>query len=163
MSDKGVMSAAPEKASYSIMLHPHRSLSPKGFTIFMICIAAVSFAAGLVFLMLGAWPVFGFFGLDVLLIYIAFKLNFKSGRRCEIVEIRGDEVRIRHIAPDGQEKTHAFQAYWARPFFQKDRLFIGCRGEQAEIGEFLIEDEKEEVKGELDAALYRFRNNQLEV
>jgi uncharacterized membrane protein len=37
----------------------------------MGCIAAVSFAAGIGFLLIGAWPVFGFFGLDVVLIWWA--------------------------------------------------------------------------------------------
>ena len=45
----------------------------------MLCIGAVSFVCGLLFLVLGAWPVFGFFGLDVLLIYWAFQRQFSRG------------------------------------------------------------------------------------
>ena len=43
----------------------------------MVAIGAVSFVAGVVFLLMGAWPVFGFFGLDVLLLYWAFRLNYR--------------------------------------------------------------------------------------
>jgi uncharacterized membrane protein len=60
---------------FSATITPHRSLSSTGFVIFMLCIGGISFAAGMVFLVLGAWPVFGFFGLDVLLVYWAFRAN----------------------------------------------------------------------------------------
>ena len=146
---------------FSLILHPHRSLSPRAFMILMLSISVVSFVAGMVFLLMGAWPVFGFFGLDVLLIYLAFRFNFKSGRRCEIVEIVGNDIRIRQIDPDGGEKQQSFAAYWSRPDIRKDRLYLNCRGESIEIGSFLIEEEKTEIKGELDLALYRFRNNLL--
>ena len=58
------------------VLYPHRSLTPRGFLILMTFISAVSFIAGMAFLLMGAWPVFGFFGLDVLLLYLAFNLDF---------------------------------------------------------------------------------------
>ena len=67
------------------VLHPHRSLSPRGFLILMSAIGLVSFVMGMVFLLIGAWPVMGFFGLDVALIYFAFKLNYRSGRLYETV------------------------------------------------------------------------------
>ena len=55
--------------------------SPTGFLIFMLCIGGISFVSGVVFLLLGAWPVFGFFGLDVLLVYWAFRANYRAGAR----------------------------------------------------------------------------------
>ena len=75
-------SSLPEKQSCKeaqFVLHPHRSLPPSGFLIMMVLISRVSFILGLVFFLLGAWPVMGFFGLDVALIYYAFKLNYRSG------------------------------------------------------------------------------------
>ena len=70
-----------EPTLFSAIITPHRSLSSTGFLIFMLCIGGISFAAGMVFLMLGAWPVFGFFGLDVALVYWAFRANYRSGPR----------------------------------------------------------------------------------
>ena len=69
------------------MLTPHRSLGPTGFLILMAVLGGVSFAAGIVFLLVGAWPVFGFFGLDVLLIYCAFRLNYRAARAYEEVTV----------------------------------------------------------------------------
>ena len=62
-----------------ITVLPYRSLSKKGFKYLMLCVAAVFFTIGVFFWIIGAWPVFGFLGLDVLLLYYAFKMNYKSG------------------------------------------------------------------------------------
>ena len=68
-----------EPTLFSAVLTPHRSLSATGFVIVMALVGGVSFAAGIAFLLMGAWPVFGFFGLDVLLIYLAFRANYRAG------------------------------------------------------------------------------------
>ena len=76
-------------------LRPNRSLSSHGFRIVMLSMAAMSFFAGLGFLAIGAWPVVGFFGLDVVLVYLAFKVNFKSGEReRETIRVTAREVAI---------------------------------------------------------------------
>ncbi|WP_025897587.1 DUF2244 domain-containing protein [Sneathiella glossodoripedis] len=143
---------------YSLLLRPHRSLSPRAFLILMSFIAGVSFIIGAVFASMGAWPVFGFFGLDVLLIYWAFKWNFRSGRCCEIIEITNGKLVIKKIAVGGQEKRWAMDTYWSKVDFKNKRILVSCRGTQHEIGEFLVPDEKEEVFNNLSAALRRSQN-----
>ena len=54
---------------FSARVTPHRSLNRTGFTVLMAFVGVVSFVAGIAFYLMGAWPVLGFFGLDVLLIY----------------------------------------------------------------------------------------------
>ena len=71
---------------FSALLTPHRSLNRTGFLVLMVFLSAVSFAAGLAFLLMGAWPVFGFFGLDVLAIYWAFRVNFLRARASEEID-----------------------------------------------------------------------------
>lgn len=76
-------------------LRPNRSLSVQGFRIVMVAMAVMSFATGIWFWSIGAWPVMGFFGLDVLLIYLAFKLNFKAGaRERETIRVTAQEVLV---------------------------------------------------------------------
>ena len=65
---------------FAARLTPHRSLSRAGFLLLMAVLGGISFAAGMVFLVLGAWPVFGFVGLDVLLVYWAFRANDRDAR-----------------------------------------------------------------------------------
>ena len=57
------------------------------FSIFMLCLGGLSFVSGVVFVLMGAWPVFGFFGLDVLLVYLAFRANFRAARAYEEVTV----------------------------------------------------------------------------
>ena len=75
-----------EPAIFSAVITPHRSLGSRGFLILMLAIGAVSFVSGMVFLLLGAWPVFGFLGLDVLLVYVAFRANYRAARAYEEVD-----------------------------------------------------------------------------
>jgi uncharacterized membrane protein len=84
-------------------LRPNRSLSVQGFRIVMLSMAAMSFFAGLGFLSIGAWPVFGFFGLDVVLVYLAFKVNFKSGEReRETIRVTANDIAISRTCYRGQ-------------------------------------------------------------
>lgn len=84
-------------------LRPNRSLSVNGFRIVMLSMAAMSFFAGLGFLSIGAWPVVGFFGLDVVLIYLAFKINFKAGAlERETIRVTASEIAISRTCYRGQ-------------------------------------------------------------
>jgi uncharacterized membrane protein len=84
-------------------LRPNRSLSVNGFKIVMLSMAAMSFVAGLGFLAIGAWPVIGFFGLDVALIYLAFKVNFKSGEKeRETIRVTASDIAISRTCYRGQ-------------------------------------------------------------
>ena len=83
---------------FSAVVTPHRSLSRNGFIALMGFLTAISFAAGVVFTMMGAWPVFGFFGLDVLLVYWAFKLNFRHAKATEEITITHSEIRVRRVS-----------------------------------------------------------------
>ena len=79
MSESNVQAAVPaEPTLFSALLTPHRSLSPTGFLLFMVVLGGISFTTGIMFLLAGAWPVFGFFGLDVIAVYIAFRANYRA-------------------------------------------------------------------------------------
>ena len=79
---------------FSALLTPHRSLNRTGFLVLMGFLSVVSFAAGLAFLLMGAWPVFGFFGLDVLVIYWAFRVNFRRAQATEEILVTPSELRV---------------------------------------------------------------------
>ena len=97
-----VTGASAEPAIFSAVITPHRSLGSTGFLVLMLCIGGVSFVSGMVFLMLGAWPVFGFLGLDVALIYWAFRANFRAARAYEEVTVTASELKVRKVNPRGE-------------------------------------------------------------
>ena len=78
---------AAEPVLFSALLTPHRSLNRTGFVLVMAFLSVISFAAGVAFLLMGAWPVFGFFGLDVLVIYWAFRVNFRRAAATEEITV----------------------------------------------------------------------------
>jgi uncharacterized membrane protein len=84
-----------EPQIFSARLTPHRSLNRTGFLAVMLFLSIVSFVTGMVFLMMGAWPVLGFFGLDVLVIWWAFKVNFRAARASEEIVVTPSELRVR--------------------------------------------------------------------
>ena len=103
-----------EPGAFHAVLTPHRSLGPSGFLILMIALGAMSFVTGVVFLVAGAWPVLGFFGVDVLLVYIAFKLNYRSGRLYETVDVTPAKFTLTRVHPSGRQEQFDCNPYWAR-------------------------------------------------
>ena len=145
------------------VLHPYRSLSPRGFAILMLCVGAVSFAAGIVFIMLGAWPVTGFFGLDVALIYLGFKLSYRSGRMYETVDLSPERLVLTRVFPGGERETFDFNPYWTHVRVAIDRpdgrtsMRFAERGREVLFGKFLNDDERKEIAQALSAALVKAR------
>ncbi len=144
--------------AFRAVLTPHRSLSPRGFLILMTFVGVVSFIAGVNFLLKGAWPVMGFFGLDALLIYGAFKLNYRAARLTETVEITRDDLTVTRVHPNGREERFALNPYWARVHLAErpdgaNRLFLRSHGSVYPIGAFLTDDERRDLADALGRAL----------
>ncbi len=143
---------------FSAVLTPHRSLGPKGFMVFMGAISTVSFGTGLLFYMMGAWPVMGFMGLDVALVYVCFKLNFRALRVYETVELDGEALTVTRIAPSGKSQSWRFNPYWVRLSLEErvgrmSELSITSHGKRLVFGSFLTDPEREDFAAALKAAL----------
>jgi uncharacterized membrane protein len=152
-------SQAPEPAIFQAVLTPHRSLSPTGFLIFMLVLGALSFASGVSFLLRGAWPVFGFFGLDVLLVYWAFRVNYRAARAYEVVTVTASELTLRKVSHHGHVSQWTLNPLWVRldqdvhDEFGIERLFLVGQGRRLPIAGCLGPAEKESFAEALRAAL----------
>jgi uncharacterized membrane protein len=150
---------ADEPALFCALITPHRSLGGAGFLVLMAAIGGVSFAAGIVFLILGAWPVVGFFGLDVVLIYWAFRINYRAARAYEEVMVTTSELRVRKVSHRGPVAEWSLNPLWVRldrdthEEFGIERLFLVSRGRKLPIGGFLSPGEKESFADALAAAI----------
>ncbi len=147
---------------FRALLTPHRSLSPTGFVIVMAAVGFVSFATGLMFLIMGAWPVFGFFGLDVLLIYIAFRLNYRSGRLYETIDLTPEQLILTRVHPSGRSERFEFNPYWVQVRLRESpdgrtQLGLASRGQQLSFGRFLTDDERRDFATALKQALLAAR------
>jgi uncharacterized membrane protein len=144
---------------FSARLTPHRSLNRGGFLVLMTLIIVISFAAGMVFLMMGAWPILGFFCLDVLIIYWAFRLNFRRAAAIEDIVVTPYEIRVRRVSHRGHAVEWTLNPLWVQldqkidPEFGIERLYLVSRGRRLSIGSFLGPDEKASFANALQVAL----------
>src|SRR3990170_732078 len=119
-----------EPALFSARLAPHRSLGRAGFIVLMALLAGASFAAGIAFLLIGAWPVFGFLGLDVLLVYLAFRANYRAAAAFEEVLVTPSALTVRKVSHRGRVSEWTLNPVWVRldrethAEFGIERLFL---------------------------------------
>src|ERR1700691_198442 len=106
--------AATDPVFFQRVLLPHRSLPPRGFHILMGVLFVISLAVGIGFVSMGAWPVCGFFGLDVAAIYVAFRISYRSARRRETLRLAGDEFTVERVSIRGERRIWRFQPFWLR-------------------------------------------------
>lgn len=152
--------AAP--AQFDIVLYPNCSLGRIGFAALMAAIVLVSAAVGVGFMLVGAWPVTGFLGLDVLLLYLAFRWNYRQARRAEFVRLDRDGLTVRRLEPDGRSQGWRFEPYWVRVSIDQrtghdHRLVLSSHGQRLEIGAFLTMAERLELARALNEALHAHR------
>lgn len=153
---------AQEDMAFRAVLYPHRSLSPRGFLLLMSAIGSVSFVAGMVFWWIGAWPVFGFLGLDVLLIYWAFRANYHAARETELVELNPDQLTLTRLDAKGRKVAYEFNPYWVRVHISEltggqTRLALTSHGQTIEFGRFLNNGERRDFAKVLNNRLARAR------
>jgi uncharacterized membrane protein len=144
---------------FAAIITPHRSLGPTGFLVFMLCLGGLSFISGVIFVSLGAWPVFGFFGLDVLLVYFAFRANYRSARAYEEVIVTASELTVRKVNHRGGVREWTLNPLWVRlerivhEEFGVERLFLVSHGRRLAIAGFLGPAEKASFARALTTAL----------
>jgi len=157
MSDDNEGFAEPK--IFSAVITPHRSLTPRGFLVLMLCLGGLSFASGVLFVSIGAWPVVGFFGLDVLLVYVAFRANFRAARAYEEVTVTPSELTVRKVSHRGGVREFTLNPLWVRlerivhQEFGIERLFLVSHGRRLAIAGALNPDEKASFASALTSAL----------
>ena len=148
-----------EPTIFSAIITPHRSLSGTGFVVVMALVGGFSFIGGLVFFLLGAWPVVGFFGLDVLLVYWAFRANYRAAAAFEQVTVTPSELRLRRVSHRGEIAEWTLNPVWTRLDREKHeefgllKLSLVSRGRRLSVAGFLSPKERESFAAALSAAL----------
>ena len=143
---------------FDALLTPNRSLPRAGFWAVMAAVIVVSTGLGAVFAMQGAWPILGFFGLDIALLYLAFRWNYRAGRLTEIVQLTSDALVVRRITARGQSREWRFNPHWVRVELDEavgphSTLHLASHGERLALGAFLSPEERLDFSNALRAAL----------
>ena len=144
---------------FQALLTPHRSLGRRGFNTMMIGLGFVSLVVGIGFVANGAWPVVGFFGLDVMILWLAFRASYRSGRAREEVRISRTEVSIRKISPKGAVREARYNPFWTRFHVSRHEeigvtaMAVTGKGRTTEVGAFLNPSDRESFASEFGRAL----------
>ena len=148
-----------EPTLFSAIITPHRSLSGRGFLLVMALVGGFSFIGGMFFFLLGAWPVVGFLGLDVLLVYWAFRANYRAAAAFEEVTVTPSELRLRRVSHRGEVAEWTLNPVWTKLDREKHeefgllKLFLVSRGRRLSVAGFLSPKERESFAAALSAAL----------
>ncbi len=155
----------PSRAAvFSAVLTPHRSLGPGGVRTVIILFALVCLAPGLMFFLMGAWPVAGFLGLDVLLLAWAFRSSARSAAAYEQVTVTPGELTVRQVSHRRSVREWTVNPLWVRLAQERDeeyglrRLFVVCRGNRLPIANCLAPSERESFAQALSQALREVRH-----
>jgi uncharacterized membrane protein len=148
-----------EEQIFVTRLTPHRSMTPRAFYLFIVafCVAQLVFA--LPFLIMGAWPVAGFMGLDALALYVAFRISFRDARAYETLDLTPLELVVAKVSAGGRRREWRFNPSWVRleqtvhEEFGTLSVLLVSRGETLEIGAFLGPEQKARLVRDLTRAL----------
>lgn len=155
--------------NFNLVLRPNMSLSSRGFFWLMMWFGGVSLAVGAYFWSLGAWPVFGFFGLDIILLYGAFRLNYRYGRRYETLALDENRLVFSQVTPLGKSRDWEFDPYWVRIKLERfgsdsdeiGALILSSHGKYVSVGAFLSPEERAGLAASLQATLGQLRDGMM--
>lgn len=149
-----------ERPVFATVIRPHRSLGPAAFRVLMTICSLATIAASLVFLAFGFWPIAGFFGLDLLALYIAFRVSFRDARSFEEIVLTPIELLCRRVTHRGERREWRFNPLWTRLHREHEddeyglmRISVTSRGERLVIARELSPPEREHLADELGRAL----------
>lgn len=162
------MEPTTETIYFDATLTPNRSLSPRAFTIVMGIVAAMSFVAGLAFVSMGAFPVIGFFGLDALAIWLAFRWSFRKLKQETRVRITAAQIDLVHTRPGKAPRLANLPTAFARvsldfPERRPSELKLAHADKAWVIGRFLTPAERKTLKDALETAIWKARNERYAV
>jgi len=157
------MSGVPQPILFEAVTSPPAGLSARGLRWVCGLAAAAAAVPSVAFALLGAWPILGFLGVEVVLVLGLLALHRRwQSARIETVVLTGDRLRV--LRRDrGREERAELEAYWARialdaPGDRAPVLVATARGRSVEIGRYLAPEEKRALGEALEAALRRYRD-----
>lgn len=137
------------------VLRPHRSLSLQAFRLMLLVVVVVNAAVAAVFLSRGAFPVAGFCGLDVLALWLAFRVNYRAAKAEEHILLTPLQMQVERKLPSGAVSYYVLNPVWAKAREEGIGVSIWSGGGALRIGAFLPPDQRADFARQLDLALYR--------
>lgn len=158
-----VPTASAARLMFEAHVKPHRSLSRRGlgFVIAGMCLASLSVTS--LMALLGAWPVIGFNGADLLLALVLIWVNVRAARAYETIRLSETELSVLWCDANGRQRLMSLSPAWANVVLEEragtvPKLLLRTRGTSCEVARQLGETEKRDLAAALGRALHRWRN-----
>ena len=165
------MDATAGRLVFEATIRPHRSLTRRAARRIVGGLFAAAGLSALVFFLLGAWPVTGFCGGELVLAATLLLLHARSARASELVLLGERNLRVIRTDPRGRRAVCEMPSAWLAVRLEEragtvPRLLVGVRDRQVEIGRMLGETAKRDLAASLAEAVEsmrrpRFDNPQL--
>ena len=153
----------PGQAVFEAIITPHRSLSAAGVrrVVAALLLLSAGISTGLWFI--GAWPVVGFNGAEMLLAIVLLRRNAREYRQEERLLLTASGLHIVRTDLRGRRTTRRLNSGWLNAVLQTRPGRAPClllveRNRQVEVGAQLGEDEKRDLAAAIRQALHRQRN-----
>ena len=155
--------------SFQITLSPNNSLSWGGNLLFLFLVSFPILVIAITFAVAGAPIILPFAGLEILVVTMAIWYISKRNNRQEVIKLSFDKL----IIEKGIKKPEIFKELirqWSYVFIERPshrwyplQIVISSKGDKVPIGEFLTEEEKEELIEMLqshieDLRVHEFKN-----
>lgn len=145
-----------------LTLWPYRSLSKKGFAVFILLTAGmISLPLLSVLGTVVLWGILPFFALVVGGMWHAIQRSYKDADMGEELRINPGAVHLVRKNVRGPSQTWECESYWAKVHMHPTGgpvphyVTLTGHGREVEIGAFLSEDERKNLYGEIAEALRR--------
>lgn len=153
-----------EPVFFEMRLVPHRSLSRRGFHLLLAALGTLSLSVGTIFWLAGAWPVIGFMGIDVLLLWLALRVSYARARAFEQVRLTDQRLIVERVAPDGATRRWDLQPTWlqvelADPVCHDSPVRLCSHGRALEMGLLLAPEPRLQFARRLRQALADWRRS----
>lgn len=154
---------ATEVPLFEAVIVPHRSLSRRGLVGLIAAVGAASGLTALLFFLLGAWPVAGFSGAEIVLAAVLIRAHARVARESEVVLLSARRLRVIRTDRKGARRESVLDPSWLRVELRErpgrvPALLLAGPRQQIEIATRLGEAEKRDLAEALAEALYAWRN-----
>jgi uncharacterized membrane protein len=148
---------------FEAVIVPHRSLSPRQLKVLLCLLIGMSCFAMTILWLLGAWPVIGFSGAEIILVIALVRMHATGARAGELVMLTERELLVVRTDAKGRRRESVLDPAWLNVLLEERRgrvpaLWLLARERRTELGASLGEQEKRVLARSLTAALDRLRN-----
>ena len=151
-----------EATKFEILLKPNSSLTGATRILFLGSIFFICSVIGIGFFLAGGIMILPFAGLEIVLVYLAFKLSFNWSKQKQIIILSKEHVEVR---VDGIKEFFTWKEFRSFATFNVTKkknedhdLSFRSKGKEVVIGSFLNQEDKVLLKEEIFQIIQRLNN-----